>query len=350
MSHHSLLHLGIDGGATHSYAVAATPDGEVVATARAGSLNFLGSNLATARRSLAALLTKLRRQLPHGAAFHRPVIGCAAIFTDATPAEKRALCAGLLPLRGTRVVCDAQTAYCGATLGRPGVVIVAGTGSIVLARGEGGRFSQTGGWGHLLGDEGSAWWIARESVRAALAAFEGRGPHTRLEREVCRYFGVRTPYDVVTALHAPATTKDRAAALAEFLARRLASRDAVFRDILQRAGRELAAPALAALRIAGVTARPVPVHLVGGVLAGNRPVRRAVLAALRKSCPVRVCTPALAPVLGALVLSLTSDGQPLSRTVLHRLRRFQPKSAFPASVSPLQPRPRLRARRPGSRP
>src|SRR5207245_1528157 len=92
---------------------------------------------------------------------------------EAAKAEKEELCRGILPLDRTRVVSDCRTAGFGATLGRPGVVIIAGTGSIVLAQNEAGKLVRVGGWGHLLGDAGSAYWIARESVKVAIASEEG---------------------------------------------------------------------------------------------------------------------------------------------------------------------------------
>lgn len=318
------LYLGIDGGATHTLGVVVTPEGRVLAAARAGSLNFLGADLRTARRTLRDLLRALRVQLPPATPWARSVIGCAALFTDATPAEKRALCDGLLPLATTRVVSDCQTAHFGATLGRPGVVVIAGTGSIVLARGETGALAHAGGWGHLLGDEGSAWWIATESLRAAIAAQENRGPPTCLSRLACRFFQCSSLTAVAPLVH-DGRSKDKVAALAAFLARHTPPSDRVFRAILHRAGRELAAQACAAARTARLQLRPLPVFLTGSVLQKNRRVRASCLAALRARTTVRLCTPALPPVLGAAALGLTDAGIALTRRVAATLRRSPPR-------------------------
>lgn len=314
------LFLGIDGGATRSLGVAVTAEGRVVAAAQAGSLNFLGTDLATARRSLRGLLGSLRTALPPGATFDRAVVGCAALFTDATHAEQKALCGGLLPLATTRVVSDCQTALFGATRGQPGVVIVAGTGSIVLAQAERGTLAQTGGWGHLLGDEGSAWWIARESIRAAIAAHEQRGPNTGLGQLICRFFRTSTLHAVASRVHG-ALGKDEIAALAAFLAQKTAPSDRVFRAILRRAGEELAAQALAAIRAADLRIRPIPLFLAGSVLTHNRHVRGSLLRALRAQFPLSASSPSLDPVLGAAALCLASAGIPLSPRVITTLRQ-----------------------------
>src|SRR6266566_6856992 len=165
--------IGLDGGGTHSFAVGVDSTGRMLARAEAGSLNFFGAGLPTARRHLKRLSESLERRLPPKTRIARTVVGCAALFSDATNAEKENLCRGILPLERTRVVSDCQTACFGATLGLPGVVIIAGTGSIVVAQNEKGQHQRVGGWGHILGDAGSAYWMAVEAVKAAIAAEEG---------------------------------------------------------------------------------------------------------------------------------------------------------------------------------
>src|SRR5947207_3190806 len=95
--------IGIDGGATHSYAVAADLQGRVLAWARSGSLNFFSANLVAARQHLAQLIESLRHQFPPDGEWVRLVIGSAALFADATPEEKTMLCEGIAPLDRTRL-------------------------------------------------------------------------------------------------------------------------------------------------------------------------------------------------------------------------------------------------------
>ena len=314
--------IGIDGGATHSVGVAVGANGIVIGTARAGSLNFLGSGLDTARRNLKRLVGELNRRLNGRQSMNAAVVGCAALFSDATPTEKKLLCGGILPLSRTRVVSDCQTAYFGATLGDPGVVVISGTGSIVLARNARGRFGRVGGWGHLLGDEGSAYWIAREAVRAAVAAEEGRGPKTRLGEEVRRWFAVKRLTDLVSEFYQPGLTKDEFASLAGRLSGKLLNRDPVFRDICRRAGQELAAQTFTAVKRAGVKARPLPVRIVGGVLTGNSVVRRSFTRGLRRRLPIRIVESKLSPVLGAAGMALSDCGIRLSPVTVANLAKF----------------------------
>jgi len=322
VSHNTSVFIGIDGGGTHSFAVAVDSSGKLLAAARAGSLNFFSSGLPTARRNLKMLVGLLERQLPPNIQCKRAVVGCAALFSGASKSEQEKLCHGILPLARTRVVSDCQTACFGATLGEPGVVIISGSGSIVLAQNEVGKSRRVGGWGHILGDPGSAYWIALESVRAAIAAEEGLGLKTSLGRAIRRWFKVKKLTEIVPAIYRPDFAKEELAALAERVAKEVAGRDAVFCDICRRAGRELASQALAAARLARLKACPLPVYLVGGVLARNSLVRANLVAALKKSWPVRIEEPRLSPLSGAAAMALRDAGVEVTDRVVATIARF----------------------------
>jgi len=251
MKRNEPVFIGIDGGGTHSFAVGVDSTGRMLASAEAGSLNFFGAGLPTARRHLKKLNESLERQLPPKTQIDRIVVGCAALFSDATEAEKEELCHGILPLQRTRVVSDSQTACFGATLGRPGVVIIAGTGSIVVAQNEDGQQRRVGGWGHILGDAGSAYWMAVEAVKVVIAAEDGLGPNTRLDRFVRQWFKVKKLTEVVPIIHHPDFTKERFATLASHLARKVGRRDSLFGEICRRGSRALASQARSAVKLAG---------------------------------------------------------------------------------------------------
>jgi len=312
--------IGIDGGGTHSAGVAVDRNGVVRATARAGSLNFLSSGTPVARRNLKRLIATLLKRSGKSYSIERTTIGCSALFTGATPAEKRLLCRGILPLHRTQVVSDSQTAYFGATLGSPGMVVIAGTGSIMLACNERGRFVSVGGWGHWLGDEGSAWWIAVESIKAAIAAEEGRGPKTRLGPAIQRRFQVSRLHELVPRIHQPEFSKDRLAALAGDLAATALAGDRAFAAVCRRAGHELAAQAVAAVRSAGLKSRPIPVFLLGSVVTRNATVRNSLIRQLRTRLKVRIDQPKLDAVHGAAAMSLMDAGIPLTPALVARLK------------------------------
>ncbi|MEO0181815.1 MAG: BadF/BadG/BcrA/BcrD ATPase family protein [candidate division WOR-3 bacterium] len=79
-----------------------------------------------------------------------------------------------------RVISDAEAALIGAFTGKPGIIVIAGTGSVAIGMGKGGKLVRAGGFGHLFGDKGSGFWIAKEAISSALEAIEGLGNMTRL--------------------------------------------------------------------------------------------------------------------------------------------------------------------------
>jgi N-acetylglucosamine kinase-like BadF-type ATPase len=334
--------VGIDGGATYSFGVAVDARGRTLATEKSGSLNFFGTTLQEARRSLTQLVRSLETGLPLGARFAQVVIGSAALFAESTAREKDLLCRGVLPLEHVRLVSDVMTAYHGAGLGRSGVLIVGGTGSSFLAKNEDGEFAQVGAWGHLLGDEGSAYWIARECVRAAIAASEGTGPATSLLGVTLRWFDVKELTEIVPLIYTPKFSKDRFGALAGFASREADPADPVWQGICDRAGRELAAQALAAIRLVQIRQRPIPVWLNGSVAKLNLRVRDSLFAALAAAVPVELEPPRLAPLLGAAALALNAQGilvtpeivDNLARTYEEALARKAPPPAEPAEPPP----------------
>lgn len=311
--------IGIDGGATYSFGVAVDRSGRALAAAKSGSLNFFGTSLQEARRSLTQLVRSLETQLPLGNQILFTVIGSAALFSEANPREKEMLCRGIVPMEATRLISDVMTAYHAASLGRPGVLIVGGTGSSFLARNEHGEFAQVGAWGHVLGDEGSAYWIGRECIRAAIAASEGTGPATCLLDLVLRWFDVKVLTDIVPVIYQPKYSKDRFAALAGFAATHADPQDPVWLDIGERAGRELARQAIAAARLANVTTRPLPVWLNGSVVTRNEIVRNSLFRAMREDVEIRNEPMRLAPLLGAAALALHAAGVPVDSEMVDRL-------------------------------
>jgi N-acetylglucosamine kinase-like BadF-type ATPase len=161
--------------------------------------------------------------------------------------------------------------------------------------------------------------MAVEAVKAAIAAEEGLGTKTRLGRFVRQWFKVKKLTEVVPIIHNPEFTKERFAMLASHLARKVGSRDSAFREICQRAAQELALQALAAVRLARLKTRPLPVFLLGGVLTNNELVRAGLIEALKNSCAVRIAKPRLSPLLGAAALALGDAGVELTAKVVANL-------------------------------
>ncbi|MGH3654259.1 N-acetylglucosamine kinase [Glutamicibacter sp.] len=162
---------------------------------------------------------------------------------------------------------DSVTSYLGALGERHGAVVAAGTGVVTLAVGP-RSVARVDGWGHIMGDAGSGYWIGQQAMNAAMRGFDGRGPATALTGQLAK----RWP-DLAEAYIDLQAMPDRVATVASFAQEvaQLAATDEIAARICVHAGTELANSAATGLRRAGLeqVAGPIPVAAIGGVLAGE---------------------------------------------------------------------------------
>jgi len=159
-----VIFLGIDGGGSKTAFLLENDDGQELARFETGPSNWLSSGSSTARESLTAGITSLSAT---------PDIVCGG-FAGAGRAEGiefyRTCLTALLPRAVVIVETDAFISFMGAIGPNPGVLLIAGTGSIALARKTDGTMIRAGGWGPAFSDEGGGFWIGREAIRHALRA------------------------------------------------------------------------------------------------------------------------------------------------------------------------------------
>jgi N-acetylglucosamine kinase-like BadF-type ATPase len=245
-------YVGIDAGGSGTRAALATPDGKVLAIARAGPSGSVGgaTGLRLLRRALESVLSPLVGEVGSNArAVH---LGLRGLSIAGRREAALQLLAGRLPQARVEVTTDAAIALEGALAGQQGVAVLAGTGSIALARRGDGVEVRGGGFGYLVGDEGSGFWLGREAVAASLRSLDGRGPPTALGALLCEKLRLGSVADLVPWAYRGRSPVPRIAALAPLVARAAAAHDPVATSLLQRA-----AHALAELAIA-VTARAWP--------------------------------------------------------------------------------------------
>jgi N-acetylglucosamine kinase len=204
---------------------------------------------------------------------------------------------------------DALIAQWGGLGGDQGVAVLAGTGSIALARAADGRDARSGGYGHLVSDEGGAYWLGRAGVAACLAALDGRAAPTALSDLLPQATGQQSAGDLVGWLYSGRDPVRRLARLAPLVTRAANAGDAVAIEIVQRGARALADLATAAAR--GVWGdsppRPLLVARCGGVWAAGRLLVEPFEAAVRTKLPAaHTIAPRLAPVGGAVLLAMVS--------------------------------------------
>ena len=316
--HHSAFLIGIDGGGSKTVALLADVAGRVLGRGEAGPSNHQTVGVAAAEAALnqaisAAFAGAGLESCPPRA------IGLGLSGVD-RPADREIIhdwAARHVPGARLVIVNDAEIVLAAGTPAGWGVAVISGTGSIVVGRDREGRTARAGGWGYILGDEGSGFAIGQAALRAIMRAADGRGPQTALTDAILTHWSLPTPSALIGRLHQTPTPPiqdiARLAARVESVA---AEGDAVARRIVEEAGRELALAVAAVVRQLDLRG-PVPCALAGGVIVRGQLIRELFLeAAGSLGLPLDPVTPVPEPAQGALLLArraLDVDAQRSSR-------------------------------------
>ena len=196
---------------------------------------------------------------------------------------------------------DAEAAFHDAFGDLPGILLIAGTGSIVWGRGSDGAWVRVGGWGQHIGDEGSGYAIGTAALRHVLRAHDGRDPPTSMAESVLEHCGVGDAAGLVGWIGS--ASKGEVAALVPIVAEAAASLDPAATSILGRAVTELEAHVGSVLERTGPWHGPAPLVVWGGLLGEGGALRSATLQALERY-PVSVSHGELDPPGGAARLAL----------------------------------------------
>lgn len=307
--------VGIDGGGTHSTAVAAYPDGRIAAVAKGGGANFHNIGVEAVRRNLEEMTDALCSRCGCGA--EEICVGMSALDTTADEATHARFASGTLRREQLDLQSDAYIALMGFTLGNPGVIVICGTGSMLLMLDHQGNQRVAGGWGYLLGDAGSGYTLAREALLAVADASEGAGPATPLTEDALRFFGADTPRGLIDRIYAPQTTPDKLAGFARCVLARAEDGDAVALGILERNMERLSR---SAAQLIAADPKANRVGLYGGILVHSRLARTLFSANLQILAPGAVICPLeYPPELGALIHLFQKRGM-LTEDVLARMK------------------------------
>ena len=181
----------MDGGQSGTTALIGDETGRVLGTGSGGPCNH--ATAAEGRQKLVrAVSESVAAACAQAGLDAGTVCFAAACFgMSGGPEDKQEILRETLPADVVVVTDDAVIALAGATAGEPGIVTIAGTGSIAFGRNAAGQTARVGGWGYIFGDEGSGFDIARQALRAALRAEEGWGPPTALRRALMDATGER---------------------------------------------------------------------------------------------------------------------------------------------------------------
>ena len=303
-----LLFLGIDGGGTKTNAVIMNVSKEVLAEGEAGPSNPLRVGVETA---VSNIIRATEDACDRGGLIATDIsaatLGLAGVRRrDIKERVKESFCKRL-NIKNTTVVTDAEIALFGTTHGKPGLVVIAGTGSICLGRNEKGEMAISGGWGPLAGDEGGGAGIAQTALHTVAKASDGRGRKTSLTERAAEYFRASGPENLIVAIYSPQVDNLRIAGFARLVVEAAIDGDAVAKDILKDAGRELGLAANAVIQKLGLQQSKVPIGCVGSVFNAGDLLTQPMLEVIHKTAAGAYLTePLIKPGNAAAIMALGS--------------------------------------------
>jgi N-acetylglucosamine kinase-like BadF-type ATPase len=292
-----MLFLGVDGGQTATLALIAGETGRVLGSGVAGPCNHV-QGAGGREKFIAAIRGSVEAACAQAGV--APAFVAACLGFSGGPEDKEALVREILSVEKLLVTDDAAIALTGAVGRQPGIVTIAGTGSISYGRDALGKRARAGGWGYLFGDEGSAFDLVRQALRVALRFEEGWGPRTALHAMLLEQTGARTANELMHRFYTSDFPRSRIAALAPCINETAARGDVLAIELLHAAAGQLAMITAAVRGQLFAAGEPVRVAWMGGVFGSVRVRERfRTLVELEDGCTAGPA--AHSPAVGALM-------------------------------------------------
>ncbi len=304
--------IGMDGGGTKTAAMLASRSGSVVAEATGGASNFQVIGVEEAARVLHEVITaccgKAGCSLSQVGAV---VAGLGGAGREADQQRMREAVRQRLAKKGQTVPAiliesDARIALEGAFKGAAGIILISGTGSIAFGKGYDGTVHRVGGWGRILGDEGSGYFLGREGLNVVTRSLDGRIRKTILAKLVAEKFGLADQERIIAAVY---RENFDIASVAPLVIQAAAEHDPDCERILNRATFELTEHVRAlTLKIEasarGHARQKLPLAFIGSVITADSIFKKILYHKITFSLPqISIVTPASPPAFGAVLMA-----------------------------------------------
>jgi len=298
--------LGIDGGGTKTIALIADSEGKILGQGAAGSTNYhsvgIKQTIAELRKASENAISSagVKNSEIKTACFGLAGVGRVTDQEILLPALRSLDIAEKLILKH-----DAEIALAGATECQPGVVIIAGTGAMAFGMNHEGKTDRCNGWGNILGDEGSAYYISRRALISACKAYDGRGAQTLLMDAFMKHLGLTQFTDIVKIIYNNETSTKEIASLAPLVSQAAESGDEVAISILQDAGYELALAANAVICKLAMQDDKFLVAKSGSVFNSGKVLLETFTKHIKDNSPMaEIINPRFDPAMGAVLLAI----------------------------------------------
>ncbi len=304
------MYLGVDGGGTKTNIALMDPSQTIVAEGDGGPSNPLRVGVETAVANIAKAIDAAcdRGDVSRGDIV-AATLGLAGVRRQDIKERVRDSFVSRFRVQRTFVTTDADIALFGTTLGKAGLVVIAGTGSICIGMNDAGEKFIAGGWGPVAGDEGGGRGIAGDALHAVAKASDGRGEPTLLSEQAAEYFRASNVENLIGAIYSPNMDNSRIAGFARLVVETAKDGDKIARVILSEAGRELGNAAVAVLKRLGLEDRRVPIGCVGSVFKAGELLTSSMGEVIRKAAPKAYLTePQMPPAHAAALMAMNGEG------------------------------------------
>jgi N-acetylglucosamine kinase len=316
--------LAIDGGGTGTRCFAMDSTGTILGSGESGPSNHILSPWKVVRESIANSITTAIAD----ASLTPQEVSCISLGTAGIGpgGEGKEIIEDLvheiLPAEIITATGDMVIAFHGAVMEDFGVVASAGTGSVVYAKSPAGAYRQVGGWGHIIGDEGSAYNIAVKGLQAGARCVDGRGEFTRLIDTIPPALDVSDYIQVALKIYGTGMPREEIARLAQTIADTARAGDRIALTIFRSAAEELATGVKTAIRELGMNDIGLPVSYVGSVFdAGELIVRPFAESIIMEHPRAKVLPPKFPAIIGAFLLGAQRAGWSVTASILMNIRK-----------------------------
>ncbi len=305
---------GIDGGGTTTSVVVCDEQGEVQFQFQAESINHYGIGLEKARENYSHIKDQLVKRL--GRQPDMTYIGSSALDGEAD-AKTTHLLVGDIFTNKVIIHSDVYIALLGLTQGDSGALLISGTGSMACAVDDAGNYFTCGGWGQILGDEGSGYHLGLMGIQAALRAYDQIAPPTILTERLTAFYGLSKLTDLIELVYNPPIEKSRIAAFAIEVEHAALQEDKVALDLLNNEIDWL-------YRLSQAILQKSKVKLLGlyGSMLVKSPVIGQQLMAKFTGSDIKVLYPCFTPEIGALFGAFKIQNIPIDEKIIKNLSKY----------------------------
>lgn len=315
------LFLGIDGGQSHTEAVIADEKGNILGTGFGGALDH--GNLPEGRERLKNAITEsVNEALEKAGLLSIENTKFASVHCGLTGGAdyKDDIVREIISAENLVVGHDALTALFGATGGTAGIVVIAGTGSIVFGINERGKTARAGGLGYIFSDEGSGFWLALETIKLAIKEQDVVIADHGLQNLVLNFFKVGEIRELTNAFYNNQISRDKIAGFAKTISERAESGNKFLENLIKSGATFLVENVKGAAKNLEFENRSFTISAVGGMFQSSLMKRYFVEILNEKITSAEFCEPKFPPSIGALFLAYQNSTVEISERILANLK------------------------------